>query len=74
MKIPQKKSQRQALKRHNSPRNGEKYKGAVLHVNQNSDQEETEVNLNQHKTKGKLYFPTSALCSMFLCIQIWNSH
>ncbi|XP_060088106.1 spermatogenesis-associated protein 1 [Heteronotia binoei] len=54
VKTPQRKPQRQALKRHNSPRNCEEYEGTVPHVNQSSDQEKTEVNLLQCKIKEEI--------------------
>ncbi|XP_077189275.1 spermatogenesis-associated protein 1 isoform X2 [Paroedura picta] len=51
VKTPQRKPRRQALKRHNSPRNSSKYKGTVSHPYQNTDQKKTGVNHIQHKTK-----------------------
>ncbi|XP_054836058.1 spermatogenesis-associated protein 1 [Eublepharis macularius] len=49
VKTPKRKPLNQAPPKSNHLRKGEKYKGSM--VNQNSDQEKTEANLIQHKTK-----------------------
>ncbi|XP_048353803.1 spermatogenesis-associated protein 1 [Sphaerodactylus townsendi] len=47
----ERKPRRQPPAKHDSSRESEKYKVTVPHVNQNSDQEETEINLTQHREK-----------------------